>query len=86
MKRYFLRFTIILSLLVIPALYSLADNPDSPPPDPGGDPTGGGTPVGAPIDNGTAILLVLGTCYGTWKLYNLRKQDPDKIRQGDDGV
>ena len=86
MKRYILRFTIILSLLVMPVLYSLADNPDSPPPDPGGDPTGGGTPVGAPIDDGMAILLVLGTGYGIWKLYKVRKQDPDNVPQGHHGV
>jgi hypothetical protein len=57
---------LILSLVTIPALSLLADNPSPPPP--GGDPgSNGGTPVGAPIDGGVFILLAMGAAYGTAK-------------------
>jgi len=46
------------------------------PGDPGGDPQIGGDPPlggGAPIGSGTVILMVLGTAYGTRKVYRINK-------------
>jgi hypothetical protein len=51
----------------------LAELPAPPGTGPASAPNGG-TPVGAPVDNGILVLILLGTVYGAYKLYMLRKE------------
>ena len=69
----FRKIIILVSLVVVPVLFALADPPGPPPP--GGNPSGTGNQVGAPIDGGLLILLMMGAAYGTRKIYNLRKEE-----------
>ncbi|MBN2175983.1 MAG: hypothetical protein JW731_17770 [Bacteroidales bacterium] len=46
------------------------------PPDPGGGPGSGDDPVGggSPIGGGLVILIVMGTAYGSKKVFNARNK------------
>ncbi len=81
MRRFILQYSLIFFLSVIPVFTAFSDDPDGPP-NPGGDPgVGGGQPVGAPIDGGTAILLILGASYSGYKIRQTlkRQQAGDEV-------
>jgi hypothetical protein len=73
MKKVIRNIFILVILVCLPAFISniYADQP----PDPGGGP-GGGDPVGggSPIGGGTFVMLILGTIYGTRKVFSSRKK------------
>ena len=65
MKNKINKFLLVLFLVLSPVMVSLAD-PPGPAPDPlGGQGTPG--PIGAPIDDGTIILIMLGSLYVVYK-------------------
>jgi hypothetical protein len=71
---------LLLISFVFLTIVAPADGPT--PPAPPGDPSGGGQPVGAPIDAGLIVLLVLGACYGAWRLFEYQKSIK-KIKAGE---
>lgn len=76
MKKVFLLFALVVSLLILPGVVT-ADPPG--PPGPGGPPSGtGGVPVGSPIDGGISLLLALGLGYGGMKLAGKKSETENK--------
>ncbi|MFC2101042.1 hypothetical protein ACFLRZ_04350 [Bacteroidota bacterium] len=69
LKIFIISAFLILSPLVITHIF--AQVPPPPPP----DGSGGGTPIGgtAPIGSGLIVMMVMGTAYGSKKIYNAFK-------------
>lgn len=75
MKKIFLKFLFVSSLLLVIEHVQAQQGP----PDPPGNPAGGGNEVvggTAPVGNGISFLLALGLIYGTRKFYKTFKKIP----------
>ena len=74
------RFLNILLLIILLAINLNTNAQPLPPPptEPNGQGNGYvGEQQGAPIGNGTLILISLAMLYGAWRIYNLRKVQPE---------